>query len=342
MARSSRPVKAATTPTESKKSKSDQVEQPREETLVGRSSRTAFALLVAGLVAAWWVTEPRPIVENDLPEHSPDVAAGEQVFWAGGCASCHASPVDGKRAKDEKKLLLGGGLELDTPYGVFHVPNISPHAEDGIGAWSMIEFVNAMQHGVSPDGRHYYPSFPYTSYARMTVEDVMDLKVYLDTLPSVAGRAAIHALDFPWTLRRGIGAWKWRYLSAEPVMKLMSADTIVERGRELVEGAGHCGECHTERDRFGGMIADRWLAGAPNPEGRGRIPNITPAGKNIAEWSVADIAYYLESGFTPEYDTVGGSMVAVQENMALLTKADRHAIASYLKSIPALSNQPVQ
>jgi mono/diheme cytochrome c family protein len=170
----------------------------------------------------------------------------------------------------------------------------------------------------------------------------MDLKVYLDTLPSVAGRAAIHALDFPWTLRRGIGAWKWRYLSAEPVMKLMSADTIVERGRELVEGAGHCGECHTERDRFGGMIADRWLAGAPNPEGPGRIPNITPAGKNIAEWSVADIAYYLESGFTPEYDTVGGSMVAVQENMALMTKADRHAIASYLKSIPALSNQPVQ
>ena len=85
----------------------------------------------------------------------------------------------------------------------------------------MVEFVNAMQHGVSPDGRHYYPSFPYTSYAKMAVEDVMDLKAYLDTLPAVAGRVAIHTLDFPWTLRRGIGVWKWRYLDAEPVMKFV-------------------------------------------------------------------------------------------------------------------------
>jgi len=206
----------------------------------------------------------------------------------------------------------------------------------------MVEVVNAMQHGVSPDGRHYYPSFPYTSYAKMAVEDVMDLKAYLDTLPAVAGRVAIHTLDFPWTLRRGIGVWKWRYLDAEPVMKFVSADAMVERGRELVEGAGHCGECRTERDRFGGMITDPWLGGAPNPEGRGRIPNITLAGKNTADWSAGDIAYYLESGFTPEYDTVGGSMVAVQENMAMLSQDDRRAIAAYLKSIPAFSNQPGQ
>ena len=117
---------------------------------------------------------------------------------------------------------------------------------------------------------------------------------------------------------------------------------MVERGRELVEGAGHCGECRTERDRFGGMITDPWLGGAPNPEGRGRIPNITLAGKNTADWSAGDIAYYLESGFTPEYDTVGGSMVAVQENMAMLSQDDRRAIAAYLKSIPAFSNQPGQ
>lgn len=309
---------------------------------MGRGSRSALAFVAVGLVAAWWLTEPRPIVEKELPEHSPDVAAGEQVFWAGGCASCHASPVDGKRAKDEKKLLLGGGLELDTPYGVFHVPNISSHNEDGIGAWSTIEFVNAMQRGVSPEGRHYYPSFPYTSYAKMAVEDIIDLKAYLDTLPSVAGQVPVHALDFPWTLRRGIGVWKWRYLNAEPVVEFESASPSVVRGRELVEGAGHCGECHTQRDGFGGMITDRWLGGAPNPEGKGRIPNITPAGKNINEWSVADIVYYLESGFTPDYDTVGGSMVAVQENMARLTKAERDAIAAYLKAIPSISNRQDQ
>ena len=104
----------------------------------------------------------------------------------------------------------------------------------------------------------------------------------------------------------------------------------------LVEGAGHCGECHTPRDRFGGLIRERWLAGAPNPEGKGRIPNITPGGKNISEWSAADIAYYLESGFTPDFDTVGGSMVAVQENMAMLSAEDRTAIAAYLQALPAL------
>lgn len=303
---------------------------------MGRIGLAVAGALVAIAVAAWWISEPRPFTAEDLPDHVPDPLAGERLFWAGGCASCHASPVNNKRAKGDDKLLLGGGLELDTPYGVFRVPNISMHNDDGIGSWSMIEFVNAMQRGISPDERHYYPSFPYTSYAKMSMEDVMDLRAFLDTLPSVAGKIAEHALHFPWTIRRGIGAWKWRYLNAEPIAVLASSGASVKRGRELVEGAGHCGECHTPRDRFGGMIHDLWLAGARDPEGRGSIPNITPGGENIAGWSIGDIVYYLESGFTPEYDTVGGSMVSVQENLAMLTKADREAIAAYLKSIPAI------
>ncbi len=298
----------------------------------------AAALLVAGLaVSAWWLTAPQRIAAADLPNHVPDSSAGERIFWLGGCASCHASPVNGKRAKGNDKLRLGGGLELDTPYGIFRVPNISPDPVDGIGGWSMLNFVNAMQRGVSPDGRHYYPSFPYTSYAKMAVDEVMDLRTYLNTLPPVAGKIADHALAFPWSVRRGIGAWKRRYLNREWAVSLESPGVAARRGRELVEGAGHCGECHTPRDRFGGMIRSRWLGGAPNPEGRGRIPNISPGGKNVASWSAADIAYYLESGFTPDFDTVGGSMVAVQENIALLPGSDRKAIAAYLKSIPAMA-----
>jgi mono/diheme cytochrome c family protein len=303
--------------------------------LISRLLRALAPVLVVVVFAAWWITRPQTIAAADLPDHRPDRAAGERIFWAGGCASCHASPVDGKRAKGDDKLLLGGGLELDTPYGVFRVPNISPHADDGIGVWTLTDFVNAMQRGVSPDGRHYYPSFPYTSYARMPVEDVMDLKAYLDTLPPVEGRVEAHSLGFPWSVRRGVGAWKRLYLGTEPVAQGKSP-TLVERGRLLVEGAGHCGECHTPRDRFGGLIRERWLAGAPNPEGKGRIPNITPAGENISDWSAADIAYYLESGFTPDFDTVGGSMVAVQENMAKLSAEDRAAIAAYLQALPAL------
>jgi mono/diheme cytochrome c family protein len=295
--------------------------------------RAVVTLAVVVLLTAWWLTAARTIEEGDLPAHSPDPIAGERLFWAGGCASCHATPVNGKRAKGDDKLRLGGGLELSSPYGVFRVPNISPHADDGIGTWSTVNFVNAMQLGVSPTGRHYYPSFPYTSYARMAVEDVIDLKAFLDTLPEVEGRAGGHTLGFPWSVRRGIGLWKRLYVDESPV--LSSNDPLVERGRVLVEGVGHCGECHTPRDRFGGLKFERWLAGAPNPEGKGRIPNITPGGKNTSDWSLGDIEYYLESGFTPDFDTVGGSMVAVQENMAMLTKQDREAIAAYLKAVPA-------
>ena len=300
------------------------------------SARSLAAVLAVGVALAWWLTSPQRIDVGGLPDHEADPVAGGRMFWAGGCASCHASPVNGKRARGDNKLLLGGGEELDTDYGVFRVPNISTHAEDGIGEWTLLEFVNAMQRGVSPDGRHYYPSFPYTSYARMPVEDVMDLKAFLDTLPPVAGRVAAHSLGFPWSLRRGVGVWKRRYLDTDPVMRAAEPTTLAGRGRLLVEGAGHCGECHTPRDRFGGLRRERWLAGAPNPEGKGRVPNITPGGKTISQWSAADIAYYLESGFTPEFDTVGGSMVAVQENMARLSDEDRQAIVAYLKALPAL------
>lgn len=287
-------------------------------------------------MAAWWLTRPLTIAADELPEHVTDPAAGERIFWIGGCSSCHATPVDGKRAKGGAKLRLGGGMELDTKYGVFRVPNISADREDGIGAWSMLEFVNAVQRGVLPGGLHLYPAFPYTSYARMRTEDVMDLRAYLDTLPAVEGRVAPNALHFPWSLRRGIGLWKRRYVSTRPVVQFDAPSDEVLRGRELVEGAGHCAECHTPRDRFGGLILDRWLAGAPNPDGKGRVPNITPGGKEVSTWSAADIAYYLETGFTPDFDTVGGSMVAVQEGLAHLRDEDRAAIAAYLQAIPAV------
>lgn len=292
------------------------------------------ALVLVGL-GLWFLTAPQTSTEQDLPEYLGDAAAGERVFWAGGCASCHATPVNGKRAKGADKLLLGGGMQLESPYGIFEVPNISPHA-DGIGGWSLLEFVNAMQRGVSPDGRHYYPSFPYTSYARAPIEDIVDLKAYLDTLPEVAGASDDHSLGFPWSVRRGIGAWKRLYLDPAPVLDLDNPDPLLDRGRVLVEGLGHCGECHTPRDGLGGLQMDRWLGGAPDLEGKGSVPNITPAGENIASWSAKNIAYYLESGFTPDFDTVGGTMVAVQENMARLTPEDRQAIAAYLKSVPVV------
>lgn len=287
------------------------------------------------VAAATWLTAPQRIDEADLPAHEPNPLNGELVFWTGGCASCHATPVDGQRAKGEAKLLLGGGLELETPYGIFRAPNISPSVDFGIGGWTSVDFINAMQRGVSPNGRHYYPSFPYTSYARMQMADILDLKAYLDTLPTIDRAVDDHALGFPWSVRRGIGAWKRLYLDAAPVISTGNGEAL-RRGQYLVEGAGHCGECHTSRNRLGALRYEQWLAGAPNLDGAGKIPNITPAGKNVSGWSASDLVYYFESGFTPDFDTAGGSMVAVQENLSNLPATDLEAIALYLQSVPGV------
>jgi mono/diheme cytochrome c family protein len=287
-------------------------------------------LLLAGLalLAAWWLSRPLPLAT--VPSHPADLVNGERLFLAGGCASCHATPD----AEDPR--LLGGGLELPSPVGVFLVPNISPHPQRGIGAWSALDFLNAMQRGLAPDGRHLYPAFPYPSYARMQPQDVLDLWAYLLSLPPVDSEVAQHELRFPFMLRRGIGLWKRLHLDPAPVVALAGDDPQLERGRYLVEGAGHCGECHTPRDLTQGLRLDRWLAGAANPEGEGRVPDLSPHADGLGDWSAADIEYYLESGVDPDYDVVGGSMVAVQENMARLPAADRAAIAAYLKALPTL------
>jgi mono/diheme cytochrome c family protein len=262
---------------------------------------------------------------------APDLANGERIFHAGGCASCHAAPG----AADDQKLVLAGGLALKSPFGTFHAPNISPDETAGIGAWTLAEFGDAMKRGTGRDGEHLYPSFPYASYARMTVKDIADLYGYLKTLPKSGNVAPGHDLPFPFSIRLALGGWKFLYLNEAPRVTLANADETVRRGQYLVEGPGHCGECHTPRDVIGGLETGLWLAGGPNPEGEGRVPNITPAEGGFGSWSAGDIVSYLETGFTPEFDSVGGAMVSVQKNMALLPKEDREAIAAYLKAIPA-------
>ena len=294
----------------------------------------ATLVLVAAVLFAL-LSMPRRLPAGSIaPLASADAARGERMFWAGGCASCHAA----KGAKGEDRLKLGGGAPLVTKFGTFHAPNISPHLQDGIGGWNLADFANAMQRGISPDGHFYYPAFPYTSYARMRPGDVADLYAYLRTLPPVSGLAPANDVGFPFNIRRGIGLWQMLFLDPEPVITLPAgASPAAHAGQYLVEGPGHCGECHTARGLggLGGIDKARWLGGAAAMEGKGRIPNITPGGLT---WSVDEIAEYLETGFTPDYDSVGGSMVEVQENMAKLSDADRAAIGAYLKAVPPVAN----
>lgn len=302
--------------------------------LILRAIGWLVVLCLAAAAAFWLLTMPRGLSDAELASIPVgDAARGETMFWAGGCASCHAAPG----AKGEDRLKLGGGRVLATEFGNFAPPNISPDPVHGIGGWSAQDFANAMLRGIGPGGEQLYPAFPYTSYTRMKIGDVADLWAYLQTLPLVAETpTATTSLRFPFSVRRGVGLWKLAFLSDAPAVSVDTSDPLVARGQYLVEGPGHCGECHTPRNAAGALDYSRWLAGAKAPEGKGRVPDITPAG-DFGGWSAEDIAYFLETGFTPDFDSVGGTMVDVQENMAMLGGDDRQAIAAYLKAVPAVA-----
>jgi len=296
-----------------------------------RLSRILVALallLVAGVGLFYFITIPKAAVTGTLPQRKADLANGETMFNAGGCASCHATP------KQEDTRRLGGGLALNTPFGRFYVPNLSSDADHGIGAWSEEAFVNAMLRGVGRNGEHLYPAFPYTSYQRMTLDDVRDLFAFLRSLPSDATPSRPHELPFPFNVRRGLGLWKLLYLDGKMFVPEPSRSAALNRGAYLVEGPSHCAECHSGRDVLGGIIPEQRFAGGPDPEGKGFIPNITPGQNGIGAWSEKDIAYLLETGTTPDYDSVGSSMADVVINTGKLPAQDREAIAAYLKSLP--------
>ncbi|ETR76503.1 diacylglycerol kinase [Afipia sp. P52-10] len=282
-------------------------------------------LAIAGFGVYWWLTTPALVSASALPAYTPNVANGKAMFDAGGCVSCHASDKDTRE-------LLGGGMALPSPFGTFYVPNISQNPADGIGRWSEAEFVTAMTKGTSPAGKHYFPAFPYVSYAAMKLEDVRDLFAYMKTLPQAAGRVREHDLPFPFNIRRNVGVWKLLFFEGKPFVADATQSAQWNRGAYLVNGPGHCAECHSPRNALGGIVAAQRFAGGPNPEGEGWVPNITQ--KGLADWSDKDIAYFLESGMTPEGDSAGGSMTRVIANMAQLSADDRMAIAIYLKSLP--------
>lgn len=279
-----------------------------------------------GLALFWYLTAPNPLPADALAGITPDSTRGERVFWAGGCASCHMAPG----AEGEAQLRLGGGQRFPSPFGTFIAPNISPDPDHGIGGWSALNLANAMLRGVSPGGAHYYPVFPYPSYAKAELQDVSDLYAFIMTLTPVATASQPHEVGFPFSIRRSLGGWKMLFFDTDWVV---TGDLSAEetRGRYLVEALGHCGECHTPRNALGGSDRGRWLAGGPVPAGKGSFPNITPA---KLTWSEAEVVEYLSSGFTPEFDTAGGHMALVVENTSKLPPEDRAAIAAYLRRVP--------
>jgi mono/diheme cytochrome c family protein len=297
--------------------------------------RSIFGLIiaaVAGLSVFWWLTIPAVVLPESLPPHTPDLANGLTMFNAGGCSSCHAVPDQPDRLK------LGGGLALKSPFGTFYVPNISPDRADGIGNWTEANFVTALIKGTSPSSTHYFPALPYTSYQRAKIADIRDLFAYLKTLEAVPGKVRDHDLPFPFNIRRNVGIWKLLFMDGKPFMPDAGRPAAWNRGAYLVNGLGHCAECHSPRNFLGGIITPQRFAGGPNPEGVGWVPNITQ--KGLGEWSVKDFDYFLETGNLPDGDNAGGLMARVIKNTSQLPADDRAAMAQYLKSLPPVAGPP--
>ena len=276
------------------------------------------------------MSAPRPIAAEALPQHTADPANGERLYNAGGCRTCHKP---GPELKEIDQNLPAGGFPLKTPIGTLYPPNITPDPETGLGQWTDLQFVNAMQRGISPEGRHYIPAFPYTSYAKMRIEDVLDLKAYLATLaPVKAPRSGSGPLDF--VVRRGTGLWKWIGLDTTPWQPDPARSESWNRGSYLVNGPGHCAECHTPRTLLMARDTARDFAGGPHPEGTGKVPSLRNLVGRGRYQDARDIASALKHGEAFGYEDISsGGMAQVQMNIAKLPDTDIAAIAEYLVSL---------
>jgi mono/diheme cytochrome c family protein len=278
-------------------------------------------LLCATLFAPWAVWAASPVL----------LKQGEYLYRAAGCGGCHIAQngADGV-----------GGLALRTPFGVFQTPNITSDPETGIGRWREQDFVRALRQGVSPAGDHYYPAFPYTSYARMTDADIGALWAYVRSFKPVRRANDAHAL--PWYLRSraALAGWKWLHFNAGIFAPNPTKPLPWNRGAYLVQAVVHCGECHTPRNVLGGLKDSRDLAGTRDGPDGATAPNITPDRKTgIGDWREGDLAEYLKTGMTPDGDFAGEAMSEVIErSTSVLTEADRRAIAAYLLSLPPVEN----
>jgi mono/diheme cytochrome c family protein len=288
---------------------------------------------VAALAAAAFVhaTMPEPMPVVSVPAHQADLANGERLFHIGGCLSCHAP--DGA-----DKSLPSGGAALATPVATFRPPNLTPDNETGIGDWSEADFLIAMRHGLAPDNRHYFPAFPYMHYARMPATDILDLRGYLMGLEPV--RAQARETRFPlglpleWLARRATGLWKRLAFSPEPFEPDPSRNAAWNRGAYLVNGPGHCGECHTPRNLLMIPQADEHLMGGPHPEGDGTVPSLRNLVGRERYEDAEDLALALQFGETFGYEDVSsGGMGSVQMNISRLPPEDIAAIAEYLVSL---------
>jgi mono/diheme cytochrome c family protein len=261
------------------------------------------------------------------------VERGEYLAKAGNCVSCHTTA--GGEA-------MAGGVTFETPFGKIYSTNITPDPDTGIGKWTEEQFGQALRKGVTPDGTHLYPVFPYTSYTNVTDEDAAALFAYLQSVPPVDSKPPENEMSFPFNQRWLMAAWKALFFDEGPYRPVAGQSEEWNRGAYLVEGLGHCSACHSPRNFLGaerssaaltgGTYLDRVLNGEVRPWS---APNLTSAANGLGAWSVEDIAAYLKQGKNAHVSVSGPMNEVIVNSTQHLSDADIRAMSVYLKSVPA-------
>ncbi|MBU9689526.1 c-type cytochrome [Burkholderia multivorans] len=316
--------------------------RPEHDTAAGRAPRASsrwrrwlagggIGGVVGGLVGLACAIVPGPAPIAPIAPGGADGAMwsaatlerGRQIAIAGDCAVCHTAPGGATNA---------GGLALDTPFGTIYTTNITPDRDTGIGAWSYPAFARAMRDGISRDGTHLYPAFPYTAFAKLSEPDMLALYAYLMSQPPVQHVPPKTKLPFPLDRRRLVAGWNWLFHDARPFAPDPARSALWNRGRYLVDGAGHCGACHTPRNALGAEKGGfAYLSGG---EVEGWIaPPLVASRAAPVPWTEAALFDYLRTGFSAQHGVAAGPMAPVVAGLAALPEADVRAIAHYIASL---------
>ena len=282
--------------------------------------RSSLVIGTLGVLVLWicaWLFFP-PVVSSNarIPNSADAIARGEYLVIAGGCISCHRSVED--------EVSFAGGLGIETEFGTFYAPNITPDIETGIGSWSPQDFLRALKHGRTPTGNFYYPTFPYRAYARLIEQDVLDMAAYLLSLEPVSYRAP-EAQVSRWLFRWTIAGWN-RLADLSQAERESFDDELVARGAYLARNLAHCDECHTPRSYFGILDTKREYAGSQLID-----ETIEPIdAEALADWKSNNFDLFLLIGLKPDGEFVGGDMnEVIEHNTSKLTDEDRDALAAY-------------
>jgi mono/diheme cytochrome c family protein len=253
------------------------------------------------------------------------VERGRYLSILSDCASCHTVP--------QKNQPFAGGRPIETPFGSIVAPNVTPDMETGIGSWTDDQFDNAVRKGIGRNGERLYPAMPFNAYAKMSREDVLAIRAYLDTVTAAYNPVVANTLPFPFNIRSSMRVWDVLYFKEGEYVSDPHRSAEWNRGAFLVDGPAHCGACHTPKTFLGGDKSAQYLQGSPLQGWS--APNITNnARTGLGNWSVEDVAAYLKTGHNRITAATGPMAEAVDLSTSKMTDDDVKAIATYLKSLP--------